>query len=103
MLQSDTCFNTKEKKRKRNETKQNKTKQTKQNKTKKKTNKQNKQTKQSVCILLFDQLYVHTTADQERIFVSEREDKGWFGGPRKIFDQQLAYEWYLESLNFKPI
>ena len=92
MLQSGTCFNTKEKKKKTIiiTTKQlNK-------QTKKQTNKENR-TKQSVRILLFDQIYVHTTADQKRIFESENEGTKVDLVARKIFNQQLAYEWYRES------
>ena len=88
MLQSDTYFNTKEKKKKRKvnktETKQ-KTKQNKQtNETKKK-----KKKKRSVCILLFDQLYVHRTADQESIFEPDYEGTNVdLVAPEKI-NQQL--------------
>ena len=63
---------------------------------KKQTNKENR-TKQSVRILLFDQIYVHTTADQKRIFESENEGTKVDLVARKIFNQQLAYEWYRES------
>ena len=98
--QKETKQKTKKQKTKtkqsKNKTKQNKTKQNKQ------TNKKKKQTK-SMYFVIWPVIRTYNCRSGAYFWVKIRGDKGWFGAPRKIFDQQLAYEWYLESLNFKPI
>ena len=85
--------------KRRKKTKKQKTK-TKQNKTNKQTNKQIKQNKKCMYFVIWPVIRTYDCRSEAYFWVRVRGDKGWFGGLHKIVDQQLANEWYLESLNF---
>ena len=98
-------YKRKEKTRKQKQ-KQNKKQKTKtKNKTKqnKQTNKQIKQNIKCMYFVIWPVIRTYDCRSGTYLWVRVRGDKGWFGGLHKRVDQQLANEWYLESLNFKPI